>query len=179
MRKSKMKITILGCISVFLIAALILVPAAQAGEKTVKYKCANSIIKLEVCPVPDVKGHAVGVIEKRGVAIFENGETAAYHTRLTFDSIKGQGGSFWGYCDYTFADGSTRILKYQGTITLPPGEKLRSFKGEGKYIKGTGRFEGIEGKVSFKGKYITPYTKDKTKGDTVIEVTSTHTLPKK
>jgi len=179
MRKNKMKITILGCISVFLIAALMLVPATQAGEKTMKYKIVSSITKLEKCPVPDVKGHAVGLLEKRGVAIYENGETAAYHTRLTFDSIKGQGGPFWGYCDYTFADGSTRILKYQGTITLPPGEKLRSFKGEGKYIKGTGRFEGIEGKVSFKGKYITPYTKDKTKGDTVIEGTSTHTLPKK
>ena len=70
MRKSKMKITILGCISVFLIAALILVPAAQAGEKTMKYKIANYTIKLEKCPVPDVKGHVVGVIEKRGAAIY-------------------------------------------------------------------------------------------------------------
>jgi len=179
MRKNKMKITILGCIGVFLIAALMLVPATQAGEKTVKYKVASSITKLEKCPVPDVKGHAVGLLEKRGVAIYENGEIAAYHTRVTFDSIKGQGGLFWGYSDYTFADGSTKISKYQGTITLPPGEKLSSFKGKGKYIKGTGRFEGIKGKFSFTGKYVTPYTKDKTKGDTIIYVTGTYTLPKK
>ena len=174
-----MKITILGCIGVFLISALILVPAAQAGEKTVKYKIVSSTTKIEVVPVPDVKGHAVGLLEKRGVAIYENDEIAAYHTRVTFDSIKGQGGLFWGYSDYTFADGSTKISKYQGTTTLPPGEKLRSFKGEGIYIKGTGRFEGIKGKLSFAGKYITPYTKDKTKGDVVLEVTSTYTLPKK
>ena len=32
MRKNKMTIAILGCIGIFLITALILVPAAQAGE---------------------------------------------------------------------------------------------------------------------------------------------------
>jgi hypothetical protein len=40
-------------------------------------------------------------------------------------------------------------------------------------------YEGIKGKVSFSGKYVTPYTKDKTKGDMVVEVISTYTLPKK
>ncbi len=179
MKKNKMTITILGCIIIFIIAALILVPAAQAEEKTVKYKIASSNTKLEKCPVPDVKGHAVGLVEKRGVAIYENGEIAAYHARITFESIKGQGGLFSGYSDYTFADGSTIITKYQGTSWVPSGEKLYSIKGTGENIKGTGRFEGIKGKISFAGKGITPYTKDKTKGDVVVEVTSTYTLPKK
>lgn len=78
MRKNKMTITILGCIGIFLITALILVPAAQAGEITSKHKIVAPITKIEVIPVPDVKGHVVGVLERRGVAIYENGETAAY-----------------------------------------------------------------------------------------------------
>ena len=177
MRKSKMKITILGCISVFLIAALILVPAAQAGEKAVKVKLISPVTRIEVVPVPDVKGHVVGVLERRGVAIYENGETAAYHSRLAFDSIRGQGGTYSGYCDISFADGSISMTKFKGTAPMVEGKKI--IKGTGEYIKGTGRFEGIKGKVSFTGRYVTPYTKDKTKGDVVLEVTSTYTLPKK
>jgi hypothetical protein len=175
MKKSKM--TILGCIGVFLITAMILVPATQAGEITSKHKIAAPIIKMEVVPVPDVKGHAVGVLERRGVAIYENGKSAAYHSMITFDSIKGKGGTYSGYCDLSFADGSISMTKFQGTVSVVEGKKI--IKGTGKYIKGTGRFEGIKGKVSFTGGYVTPYTKDKTKGDIVLEVTSTYTLPKK
>lgn len=177
MRKSKMTITFLGCIGIFLITALILMPTTQAGEITSKHKIAAPITKMEVVPVPDVKGHVVGVLERRGVAIYENGETAAYHSRLTFDSIKGGEASFSGYCDISFADGSISMTKFQGTAPMVEGKKI--IKGTGKYIKGTGRFEGIKGKVSFTGRYVTPYTKDKTKGDAVLEVTSTYTLPNK
>jgi len=176
MKKNKMTIAVLGCIGIFFITASILVPAAQAGEITSKHKIASSIVKMEVVPVPDVKGHVVGVLERRGVAIYENGETATYHSRLTFDSIKGQEATYSGYCDISFADGSISMTKFQGTAS---GAKPRLIKGTGKYIKGTGRFEGIKGKVSFSGKYVTPYTKDKTKGDALLEVTSIYTLPKK
>jgi len=61
MRKSKM--TILGCMGVFLIAVLVLIPAAQAGEKTIKYKVFHYITKSEVVPVPDVEKHFVGCMK--------------------------------------------------------------------------------------------------------------------
>ncbi len=175
MRKSKM--TILGCIGIFLIAALILVPAAQAGEKPIKYRIINRTTKMEWLPVPDVEKHVVGVVERRGVgifegAIFEKGETAAQTVMVTFDVIKGKG-SIQGYVLWTFKDGSTFIGKIQGTKTPATNE------GTAELFKGTGRFEGIKGEVSFKGKYITPYTKDTTKGDAIIDVTGTYTLPKK
>ena len=179
MRKSKMKITILGCIVLFLIVTLLLLPTAQAGEKAVKCKLISQTPRIDVIPVPDMKGHVVGLIEKRGLAIYENGEIATYHTRATIDATKGKGGSFWGYSDYKFEDGSTIVSKYQGTSWVPSGKKLKSLKGTGEYINGTGRFTGIKGKLSFNGKYITPYTKDETKGDTIVEVTGSYTLPKK
>lgn len=179
MKKNKMTISILGCICIFLIAFLLLVPTAQAAEKAVKCKLISQNTKINVIPVPDMKGHAIGVLEKRGLAIYENGEIAAYHTRASFDATKGKGGSFWGYTDYKFEDGSTIVTKYQGTSWVPSGKKLNSLKGTGEYVNGTGRFSGIKGELSFNGKYITPYTKDETKGDTIVEVTGSYTLPKK
>jgi hypothetical protein len=175
MKKSKITITILGCIGIFLIAALAMVPAAQAGGKTLKFTAAAPFTKLDFVPVPDVKGHIIGVAERRGVSIYENGENATYHSRITFDVIKGDG-SWKAYVDSSFADGSIIIWKCQGTVT---SGKPRLLKGTGEYIKGTGRFEGIKGKLSVNGKYVTPYTKDTTKGDAVFDYTSTYTLPKK
>ena len=171
----KMIITVLGCIGVFLIAALILVPAAKAGEKTVKFKFVAPITKVEIIRVPDMKGHVIGVLERRGIAIYENGETAAYHAMVSFDAFKEQA-TWSAYSELSFADGSTFICKAQGTRT---GNMPRLIKGTGKYIKGTGRFEGIKGELTYDGKQVTPYTKDATKGDLVCEVTSTYTLPKK
>ena len=63
MKKNKITIAIWSCIGIFLIATIILVPAAQAGEITSKHKIAAPITKMEVIPVPDVKGHVVGVLE--------------------------------------------------------------------------------------------------------------------
>ena len=177
MKKNKMIITFVGCMVFFLIVALLLVTAAQAGEVIRKMGVTSYLTKVEVVPVPDVEKHVVGVYERRGVGVFENGETAAYHTRGTFDYTNGQG-PFSGYTQLTYADGSTTIVKYQGASTVAAGEKLASFKGTGEYIKGTGGFEGIKGKVSYSGKYVTPYTKDKTKGDAYYDATMTYTLPK-
>ena len=179
MKKNKMTITILCCIGFFFITALMLVSTAQAAEKTVKCKLISQNTKIDAIPVPDMKGHIIGILEKRGLAIYENGEIAAYHTRATFDVTRGKGGPFWGYTDYKFEDGSTIVTKYQGTSWVPSGKKLSSLKGTGEYVNGTGRFTGIKGKLSFNGKYITPYTKDETKGDTIVEVTGSYTLPKK
>ena len=167
-----------GIIGILFIAALLLMPATQAVAKTVKFKIIAPLTKVEWIAVPDVEKHVVILYERRGVVIYENGETAAYHTRGTADTIKGLG-SFHGYSDILYKDGSTQIWEYTGTTTLAPGEKQRIMKGEGKYIKGTGRFEGIQGLTSFTGKSVTPYTKDTTKGDAVFDGTATYTMPKK
>ena len=176
--RGKRLVAILGLLSILLIAALLLLPATQAVAKTVKFKIVAPLTRVEMIAVPDVEEHVLVLYERRGGVIFENGETAAYHTRGTSDLIKVQG-SFKGYSDILYKDGSTAMLQYTGTLTLAPGEKLPTVKGEGKYIKGTGRFEGIKGKSSFTGKYVTHYTKDETKGDVVIDATATYTVPKK
>jgi hypothetical protein len=153
------------------------VSITDAVAKTVKYKITSYIVKAEHILVPDTEKHAIGIYERRGVAIYENGETAAYHSRGTFDFVKGSG-PFQGYTNLKYKDGSTTIIKYQGKMTMNPSSKSRTLTGKGEYIKGTGRFEGIKGNVSFSGKYITPYTADKTKGDTVFDNTATYSISK-
>jgi len=54
---------------------------------------------------------------------------------------------------------------------------LETYSGKGEYIKGTGKYEGIKGNLSFDGYYVTPYNKE-TQGDAVINVKGTYTLPK-
>lgn len=177
MKKNKITIAIWACIGIFFIVALMIVPAAQAAEKTVKYHCTTQLTKVEFVVLPDMKGHITGVFERRGVAIFEN-EVAAQKIWGTFDKKKGRV-SFLAYIQTTFKDGSTVMQKVSGSHAPPPDEKLDVYEGKGEYINGTGRFEGIKGKLSLTGRQITPYTKDKTKADNWIEITATYTLPKK
>ena len=175
--KKKMTITILVPIAFFLIAASLHVPATQALAEDVKYKLTCYLTKVEAIPVGDVEGHFILVYERRGVAIFEDGECAAYLTRGTADLTKHQG-PIEGYCQLTYKDGSTTIAKHEGNMSISPGEKLPSLKGKGEWVRGTGKFEGIKGNFSYSGKYITPYSKE-TKGDVYFEVTGSYTLPSK
>ena len=170
-----MKKTILAFILALLLSLSLGLFIVQASAESVNWKVTSYIVKIEAIPVPDVEGHLIGLYERRGLAIFEDEEVRAYHTRGTFDFIKGQG-LFHGYTTLTSKDGSETMVKYQGNMTLPTGEKLAIFSGEGEYIKGTGRFQGIKGEVSFSGKYITPFGKE-TKGDVVVDAKGTYTLP--
>ena len=164
-------------IGILLISVWLFVPTTQARAETVKIKYSTQFTKREVVPVPDEKGHIVGLYERRGVAIVEN-EVAATAICGTLDGIKKKV-SFQGYTQLTFKDGSTWMLTHQGSLVRPPGEELGLYKIKGDFIKGTGRFEGIKGKYSGTGRYITPFTKDETKGDNWMEITATYTLPKK
>ena len=176
-RKNKTTITALGGLGIVLIAVLLLAPATQARAETMKYNYSTQITKMEFTVFPDVEGHAVGVLERRGVAMFEN-EAGIIELWLTFDFIKRQG-PWKGYARITFKDGSTFTQALEGVSSAAPDARnLLEGKGKGEYIKGTGRFEGIKGQLSLKGRLIT-YTEDKSKGDNWVEVAATYTLPKK
>jgi hypothetical protein len=166
-------------IGILLPAVWVLVSATPAGAETVKFKLSTYLVKLEWSPVGDAEGHVIGFFSRRGLAFIENGEVATYSNRGTFDYTKGEG-SYEGYSKLTYEDGSTTVQKFKGTATKIEGTKYKSSKGTGEYIKGTGRFEGIKGTVSFAGKNIMPYSKEKgTCGDSYYDVTGKYTLPSK
>ena len=112
-------------------------PATTHAED-VEWQVTSYLTKVEYIPVPDVEGHAAGIYERRGAAIFKNKETAAYHTRGTWDFVKSNG-SFQGYTNLTYTDGSETTIKYNGEMTAEP-EKLPTFSIKGEYIKGTGKY---------------------------------------
>lgn len=170
----KLLVIALGAV---VLAACLGITVAGAAAVTMKSTVTSYIVKTEVVPVSDVPGHICGLYERRGVVIFENGEEAAYWNCGTFDLIK-YSGPYQGYCILTYKDGSTVIIRNKGMLTIPKGGKLPVSEGTGTYIKGTGRFEGIKGTLTFKGYYITPYSKD-TKGDMINFTTATYTMPSK
>jgi len=172
-----MKRTIMISILTLVMLVAFGLAGTQAKAETVKFTVTNHITKVEALPVPDVEGHVLLLVERRGVAVFKDGSAAAYHSKITADLTKYHGPA-QGYSELTYPDGSKSMTKWQLTLKIPAGKKLATFKGKGHYIKGTGRFEGIKGTISFNGNYVTPYGKE-TKGDIVVNVTGTYKLPSK
>jgi hypothetical protein len=158
---------------VFLFTIELFITNVNAEESI--YRVTHYLINLEYIPVPDVDKHVVGTYERRGVAVFENGEIATYHTIGTFDFVD-YNGPFQGYGIMTYKDGSTTIEKYDATMTKE-SEKMITLKGKGEYIKGTGKYEGIKGTSTFTGEYLTPYN-EKTKGDIIVDASRNYTLAK-
>lgn len=168
------RLTLLAIIA-FAFSSTIGFSSTDANAEDVEFQVASYIVNFEFLPVPDVDKHAIGTFERRGVAIFKDGETAAYHTRGTWDFVDSNG-PFQGYSTMTYKDGSTTSSKYTGTMNKEP-EMLPTYTGKGEWIKGTGKYEGIKGNFSYNGYYITPYNKE-TKGDVVINVKGSYTLSK-
>ena len=149
----------------------------QAQAETLTWRVYNYVTALHVMPIGFEKVPANVLLERRGIAEFPNGETAAYLTRGSA-KMTPNGGTAEGYALYTFDDGSTLHIKWQAKSKLEPGQKHKTMSGSGNYLSGTGRFDGIEGDVIIKGRYVTPYSKkDGTLGDMIVDVTSNHTVP--
>jgi hypothetical protein len=156
---------------ILVISVWVLGSAIQAGAETMNYKFYTYVIKGEWVPVPDVEGHAVGLLARGAFYVFENGEVATINHVATGDFIKGAG-PFWQYVTIKFEDGSTIVIKSQGTA----GGTESRWTSE--IIKGTGRFEGIKGTQSAKAKYL-PVEKGEAGPKGYGEGTITYTLPSK
>lgn len=165
------------CFMVLIISAWMLTSVVQAGEVTRSLKINNYITKLQAIPVPESPGRVIGFYEREGEGQYKDGETVKQILRCTFDMVRGVG-TFQGYSQLIFKDGSTALVKVKGVMTKPEKGKLPSGHGTGKYIKGTGRFKGVQGTNVFKAQMLKPYGKE-SKGDALVEVTATYTLPGK
>jgi hypothetical protein len=165
------------CFMVFVISVWVLTSVAQAGEVTRKFKVNNKITKMQAIPIPGSPGRVIGFYERQGDVEYEDGETAKQLLRCTFDMVRGVG-PFQGYSQITFKDGSAFLIKIEGVTIKPKEGKLPTGHGTGKYIDGTGQFKGIQGKNIFKFKMLKPFAGE-SKGDALVEVTATYTLPGK
>jgi len=159
------------------ISAWVLGSAIQAGAETLNYKFYTWVNKGEIVPIGDVEGHNVTLIMRGAFYVFENGEVATTDTVTIGDLTKGSG-SFKGYFTIKFGDGSTIMVRTQGTLGGTAAGTLGSSGSTSEIIKGTGRFEGIKGTQSAKTKYL-PLEKGEAAPKGYGEGTITYTLPPK
>lgn len=159
-----------------LMAALVFIPSELRAEE-MNFTVNSYVTKMESIPIADAEGHAFVLAERRGLATFDDGRVAAYHTSYICDISNGIG-SCEGYSDLTFMDKSKTFSKWKLNAEVPGGKQPPKHKGKGSFTKGTGKYEGIEGNLSFYGYYVTPYN-DKTKGDQVTKVSGSYKLPAK
>ena len=165
-------------IGVLVIMAWLLGSVTQVGAQTYTSKCRETgyFPKMHIIEVEDVPGHILLVGETAGVLSCDDGSVATISGKSMLDATKGSGKA-QGYWLATFEDGSTTWAKTQTTVTPNPDGKTGRWEGTFEFIKGTGRFEGIQGSGIFIAKRFAPtpgagaqYYSDSTR---------TYTLPSK
>jgi hypothetical protein len=162
---------------ILIIAAWLLGFVIEAQAETMKCRTAGVATKSETMPaqVGD-EGHLLGMTMREGLAFFENGEIATYITKGIWDTTMGKAFKANGYLFFKFEDGSTIVTTYDQRAIADPSGKWSS-KITGEIIKGTGRFEGIEGTTSTIGKQFPDVKGEASKSST--DITFTYTLSSK
>jgi hypothetical protein len=126
---------------------IILVGDALAGER-------GKVVARDVffatgfpsAKVPDQEGHAIYLLEAKGMSFNEKWGPCLLVQSGVGDYTKGVG-PYEGYIHYTYPDGATITIKFKGEAKRVGKGMTGSGEGGGTwtYIKGTGRFEGIQG----------------------------------
>ncbi len=163
----------------FLFAVLLAVFVVQIPEFSSAEEVAGRNIghtqKIEMMEVGDVPGHFIGVSQANGLAFYtkgsENGEVIPRVWISNFDVVMGKG-TFTGYEVKTFKDGSTIVVKANGTQTPIDGGKRTAFEGTWEVAGGTGRYAGAKGSGTFKGERVGDA---KTGADNYVDWTGTIT----
>ena len=164
---------------ILVIATWVLGSTIEARAETMNYKYYTWVIKSENVPISDMEGHAVGFVMRGGFFVFENGEVATANQVATIDYIKGAG-PFMSYVTINFADGSTIIIKNQGTMAGADTASPSLVAWTSQITKGTGRFEGIKGTQTQGDKpKVFPLEKGEVFPKAYHEGTITYTLPTK
>jgi hypothetical protein len=140
---------------ILVIAVWLLGSVTQAWAQTYTLKCRETgyLSKVNAIEVGDVPDHILLVVELAGVCSCDDGSVGTISQKGMSELTKGSGKAH-GYELITYEDGSAQWYKFQMTITPDPSGKTASWEGTMEYIKGTGRFEGIQGNGSYIGKRL-------------------------
>lgn len=152
---------------VFLLALMILLSASSvihAESKIIQWQETFVTVESDLRPVEGHEGHALGVMQQRGFAFYENGGIASVNVLLTFERRKGTT-QYTGYAVYDFGDGTTKVGRFEGR-----GDPAGKQAGEFAFESGTGRYAGIQGNGTFTGTGYPPH------GDIILNVRGTYSL---
>lgn len=162
--------------SIMAIVVSLVMVSAQAGAETIKLRAREVAVtnKVEVLEIGDVPGHFIGIFDRVGLSTnLETGEVGSRTTKGSFDYTKGTG-THDGYTAITYEDGSSTTAKFHGTARKDPEGEGSSFEGEWTFVAGTGRYAGIKGEGTYKGRRLAPM------GAAAViysDVVGTYTLP--
>ena len=153
MKIFKLKRSRLLLIILALIIALGITTASAQDKVKVKYTKYMVVTKYEPKEVPDTEGHIIFQYEAKDVS--SDGRLICYKIAQA-DYIKGTG-PVKGYNECVDREGGTFFDKFEGMSTTkksPEGKVIKTFKGTYTYIRGTGKYEGIQGGGTFHGTMI-------------------------
>ena len=120
---------------------------APAAEQTLTFSLVTRAMDVKAEKVAAIDGQVVSTGRYAGTAVFSDGRLANKEFTLSSDLRKGAG-PFYGYSTYTFVDGSSLVLRFEGTLT--PGQPMVGhytvLSGSGIYAgaTGSGRFEKVD-----------------------------------
>ena len=112
---------------------------------------------IQIVPVGDVEGHNIYLLESKGIGFREPWGPCLIKNSETGDRTKGLG-SNEGYGVSTYPDGSTITTKFKAESTRAGSGQTGAGEGEGTYtcVRGTGKFQGIQGGGTFKYRVLGP-----------------------
>jgi hypothetical protein len=160
-----MIVLIAFAMGIFLVSDAVAAETGKVASRTVFY-----VTTFHTLKVPDVEGHAITLLEAKGISFSEKWRPALTSLINSLDLIKGVG-TFQAYGHTTFPDGSI-TAKFEGKTTATGGTLtgMASNEGTWTYTKGTGKFEGIQGRGTFKSYILGP-------GQFYSEMEGEYTLP--
>jgi hypothetical protein len=153
------KFKIVGMMALIAFAmGIFLVGDAVAGERgKIIAREVYYVTTIHTLKVPDVEGHTNNLFEAKAIGFSEKWGAYLIYETLTLDITKGEG-THQGYNHQTFPDGSTITLKFEGK-NMGAGRGITgssSSEGTWTYIKGTGKFAGIQGRGTYKSHIMDP-----------------------
>jgi hypothetical protein len=169
---SKRKIFVLVCL---ILTVFLFVSLSEAIAKTMKFRLVYFHTQVEVVEIPDVEGHKIYAGGSTGLATLTTGEVAVVTLKWVADYINGAGPVPISYNRMVFEDGST--IDYTGNVHTRPdpnGQGSIFERGTGKIYQGSGKYAGIKGKVTCKGRRFAPLGE---KAQCYIDYTLTYSLP--
>jgi hypothetical protein len=159
--------TIRNIFAGFCVLSLVTLAAAQ-NKISGSAQCTKPDIQQRV-DIPDHPGHALSISQFK-CTWTKPMEVAGVQDKDGIDSgvaeVHGDAGTSHGYYVDNMANGDKAFVHWQGTDS-----KDGSSEGKWNYAGGTGKFKGIKGGGTYKGKYAED-------GSVSFEVDGEYTLPK-
>jgi len=138
-----------------LLAASSLVMSVPVYAEAISGAITLKVTKQEVLPVTAQNGDMLMLVETHGTNKSTNWMDDAQVVNKEIDFLLQGNGPQHGYI--TFAKGDDTVdVKWSGIVStaMANGQPQISFHGTWEQLKGTGKYQGIQGKGSYKGHFI-------------------------